>query len=44
MTFYAQHLSSFYDYCKDVDDKEGMGRACDAIAKAYARYEQTVCH
>ena len=37
--FSWQHLSNFYDSCKNADDKEGMGRACDAIAKAYARYE-----
>ncbi|XP_045203343.2 tetratricopeptide repeat protein 29-like isoform X2 [Mercenaria mercenaria] len=31
------HLNTYLDICRSTDDKEGIGKACDAIAKTFAR-------
>ena len=33
----SQHLFNFYESCQGDSNSEGIGRACDAIAKIYAR-------
>ncbi|XP_060603184.1 tetratricopeptide repeat protein 29-like isoform X2 [Ruditapes philippinarum] len=31
------HLNTYLKICQSTDEKEGIGKACDAIAKTYAR-------
>lgn len=31
------HLETYLGICRSTDDKEGIGKACDAIAKTFAR-------
>ena len=32
-----QHLNKYLEICTAQSDSEGIGKACDAIAKAYAK-------
>ena len=34
---YFQHLNNYLAICRAQDDNDGIGKACDAIAKAFAR-------
>ena len=34
---FFQHLNKYLEICTAQSDSEGIGKACDAIAKAYAR-------
>ena len=36
---YFQHLNNYLAICRAQDDNDGIGKACDAIAKAFARYQ-----
>ena len=38
-----QHLFNFYESCQGDSNSEGIGTACDAIAKIYARFELSLC-
>jgi len=37
MRFLLQHLQNYLDTCQECKDSEGIGKACEAIAKAYDR-------
>jgi len=32
-----QHLQNYLDTCQELRDSEGVGKACEAIAKAHDR-------
>lgn len=39
LSFHAlQYLNNYLDTCNATKDSDGIGKACDAIAKSYARF------
>ncbi len=38
-----QYLTGYLDTCQSLDDSDGIGKACEAIAKSYERWGLSYC-